>query len=171
MCGTSPAKFYTTDSVVKEYGSIYNTGKGTAGSRLRMQAVRKDSKDQEIFTLQHAGSGRRMDVKVSVFNWEIVIWQSFWNTWSWQIMEASGRHLKGCGDFFFNWRCGGNRYMQQENTVQKNISSRHKAIKPLHPPEMLFKELITLCWLYLFPPYQQSVCLSFWTSVACLRGQ
>lgn len=68
MCGTSPAKFYTTDSVVKEYGSIYNTGKGTAGSRLRMQAVRKDSKDQEIFTLQHAGSGRRMDVKVSVFN-------------------------------------------------------------------------------------------------------
>jgi len=42
------------DSVVKEHGSTYNTQKGTAGSRLRMQAVRRDSKDQETFTLQCA---------------------------------------------------------------------------------------------------------------------
>lgn len=89
------------DSVVKEHGSIYNTGKkSTAGSRLKMQAVRKDSKDQETFTLQHAGSGRRMEAEVSVVNWETVIWQRFWNTWSWQIMEASGCRLKSCGEFF-----------------------------------------------------------------------
>lgn len=31
-----------------------------------MQAVRKDSTDQETFTLQHAGSGWRMEVEVSV---------------------------------------------------------------------------------------------------------
>lgn len=56
------------DSVVKEHGSIHNTGKDTADSRLRMQAVSKDSKDQETFTLYQAGSGQRMEVEVSVFN-------------------------------------------------------------------------------------------------------
>lgn len=35
--------------------------------------------------------------------------------------------------------------MHKKNTGQKNVSSRHKAIKPVHPPEVFFKELITLC--------------------------
>lgn len=39
------------DSALKEYGNVYKRGKGTAGSRLTMKAVWKDSKHQEIFTL------------------------------------------------------------------------------------------------------------------------
>lgn len=37
------------DSALKEYGNICKRGKSTSGSRLRMKAVRKGSKDQEIF--------------------------------------------------------------------------------------------------------------------------
>lgn len=37
------------DSALEEYGNICKRGKSTSGSRLRMKAVRKGSKDQEIF--------------------------------------------------------------------------------------------------------------------------
>lgn len=61
-------------------------------------------------------------------------------------MEASGCHLKGCGELFFSVEdVGGTGMCKKKNTGQKNVSSRHKAIKPVHPPEVLFKELITLC--------------------------
>lgn len=47
------------DSLVKECWTVYNTEKDTASSRLRMQAVRKDSKDQEAshYNIQDQAGG------------------------------------------------------------------------------------------------------------------
>lgn len=64
MCGTSLSQTLHDslwkDSVIKKHGSTYNAGKGIADSRLRMQAVRKDSKDQQHFNMQHQAGGWKL---------------------------------------------------------------------------------------------------------------